>query len=169
MMISEMSSEKPNRGRPRVIPDDATIRLFVGGFSPGVTTERGRQNAFYALRALAALSREKNDEGKPPPFAWLAAGDRARKTILAELGRIDDDRLLVSAAQHLCDAKPTTRRAVAWLRRLRGTGGDAPDAGQVASAVIRTVNQYAQDHPEIDNAQLYEGASIALREIGQSL
>jgi hypothetical protein len=63
----------------------------------------------------------------PERFRWLCDKDamRAREphawkpSILTELGRMVTAADIVWCAEILCDRKPSTKEAVAWLRRVR--------------------------------------------------
>jgi hypothetical protein len=77
-------------------------------------TRRHHLNVYYGQRAMAYLV-----EVGETSFRWLfdrdamRAGGRAtwRKTILAELGRIEDEAAMLAMARLICEQKPKTRVA----------------------------------------------------------
>jgi hypothetical protein len=166
--ISETVSEtpKPKRGRPRVIPDDYRAIFQAYGLFTDVTTERGRQNIAYRQRALRVL-------GNDPRFKWVADRDAMRRgdpgsfrpTILAELGRIADDDQLREMALEVCRVKPTTRRAVAAVRRWRLGRSGVGDADGLLDELIRHVDDYLDRYPETPPAALVEAVSELLEAV----
>jgi hypothetical protein len=124
-------------GRPRLYrPGGELVRIVSFACSGPNVSERTRQNKFYQLKAMNALGLNL-DEGKPQPYPWLwgepnvpRPGDhRVRWTVLAELGRIEDDELMRAVAARVCELKPMTREAVRMIWHFR-MGGAKPVASK---------------------------------------
>src|SRR5262245_50685062 len=104
--VSESSSKKGSkrtRGRPRRF-DSAEMAYLTAIAWPDLKSHRGQQDPMYATRAIQVLNYD-------PAFAWICSSQteimsgtgRFRFTILAGLGRIEDDEELKQAAAVLCD------------------------------------------------------------------
>ncbi len=110
--VSENISEK-RRGRPPVF-DDFFLNALKSR-SQNIRTRRGLQNRAWATMAIFALEED---------FPWLLTEERARWTILGELGRWRDKDDIRFLAGELCRTKPRTEDAVPRLRNLRLRYGD---------------------------------------------
>jgi hypothetical protein len=164
-MISEDSSKKRGRGRPRVI-DEVSRALYEGlGVFSNISTGRGRQDVYYRQRACLAL--HITDPVASEPFRWLAdidlmrggEGKGWRPSILTELGRIDDEDQLRAVALEVCERKPGTREAIALIRRWRlgreGKGG----AADLEDELVGRVNDYLRRYPGTDWAVVLDALS----------
>jgi len=112
--LSETSSKK---GRPRLLTGEALH--FLKAQYPEIKTTRGLQNKRYELRAFGLLR-----DAPPPGFDYLfdLERDHIRSSVLAELGRIEDDEQLLDTAAWLCKQRPSTKDAIVICRRVRGLG-----------------------------------------------
>jgi hypothetical protein len=141
MSISADSAVKRERGRPRLLTDQAAalIRSLYGSLTP-----RRMHEVYYEIRARRAIG-----EPAPPEYAWLIGGGRDaayRRSILAALGRIEDRDLLLAVAKQVCVLKPKARDAVAMIRRARY--GESPaEAGSLARELLRVVDAYRVRYP----------------------
>jgi hypothetical protein len=157
LAISEPFSEKPAKlGRPRSLSpewEEAIRRYF-----PDIQSQHGRQNQRAWIRAIGVLEHRA--------FRWL--GDREavnrgdghfRRSIMQELGRIDNDDAMKSVARQICKLKPRAREAVAMIRRWRL--GERRKAGNVLALtdeLVGVVNDYLNRHPEMTTRQLRTAA-----------
>jgi hypothetical protein len=148
--ISETVSEnapKRKRGRPAVY--DASDMATLECLFPDVTTVRGRQNRARMTRALRVLN-------YGPAFYWLVSNEDEiskregcfRTTILAELGRIENDDDLRAAAQQICKMKPRSKEAVSIIRRWRTGKNLKGGTISLTNAIIKTVNDYCDARPD---------------------
>jgi hypothetical protein len=121
---------------------------YLEGTFRETRTRRGLMNKAYSIRALGVL---KNNRA----FRWLCSTEEAinrgdgelRFSILAELGRVDDEKTLRAFAREICKRKPRAKVAVALIRRWR-TGKDCPGGAiSLTDALIRCVNDYLATHP----------------------
>jgi hypothetical protein len=133
----------------------------------GNRTERGRQNIDRRQWALHVIL-----EAKDARLNWLvnetaiAAGKqpKLRETILTELGRIDDDAELLTAALRICELRPSTRDAVAMIRRWRGVATRASSSITLLKILARAIDAYVLRHPDTTQQQVV-GAVESLVEI----
>jgi hypothetical protein len=161
--ISENSSKKEGRGRPRVFDEglEKVYRTECGSYA----SKRTAQNVHYYLRALTTLG--FLSEPFPAHLRWLCdpakqgikgQSDRRgfRKSVLAELGRIEDVESMDAVAQQICEIQPKTRHAIAMIRRVRTGGAKPGDTLQLGNALIKVLNDYRQRHPATTDNQVRE-------------
>jgi hypothetical protein len=153
--ISETNSEKPKRGRPRLLPPELAD-VYANGRKD--IHPRSIQNRHYELRAFELLfmaGNEADRETAQERYRWLCNVDEQhsrhkamRSAVLAELGRFDDPAAIRAYAAQLCALKPKAREAVLMLRQRR-TGGTRPgSANQLTGEIIEAVTRYRQRHPD---------------------
>lgn len=145
--ISETVSENRKRGRPPVM--DAEDVKLVKFLTSEKITHRHELNLHYRQRAIRLVMDQKQ-------FSWLldsaaeimAGTGRIKKhTILAALGRIQNDDDLKAIALEICKRKPKTKTALVLIRRARGVSKDDGNANGVAHAIRVAVNDYLTRHP----------------------
>jgi hypothetical protein len=159
--ITEKFSEKPQRGRPRVLEKDVeeALRRGVGFYK--YATRRSNLNEFYMWKAFKALWSD-NPEGMAAgkaAFAWFGDPDTEgrlkRSTILTELGRLGDPEAMRRNARIICDQKMRTREAVVRLRQSRAK----PQTGSITGLcdeLIAHLNDYWLRHPEFTVEQFLD-------------
>jgi hypothetical protein len=107
-----VSENKRPRGRPKVF--DSSQTAMVQQIYPDLKTNRSLQNRMYMVRAMNLL-RDSSD------CKWLLDRENhvIRQTILAELGRIDQDEDLLTMARKVCELRPKARDAILIIRTWR--------------------------------------------------
>ena len=159
--FSETVSEKPKRGRPSKFTKEERDWMRKLWFDRG---PRSLNDHHYGARAGALLMHD-------PRFRWLCDPEegRLRGTILAQLGRIEDDEDLREAALALCEHRPTTRVAVAALRRWRLGQSDTPDSDRLADELLRAIRDYVDRFPDTSSSQVLEALSLCCRSVDADL
>lgn len=144
---------------------DKALERFLRSLYPEVKSARGLQEKERQTRAVLLVMDR-------PDFRWLfdPQAGTSRNTILAELGRIEDDRLLLEMAGEICRRKPTSREAVAAIRRFRGARNE-PSSRKLMIKLIKSVDAYLKRHPTTTWEQVrlavYQAAQVveeAIRE-----
>lgn len=160
--ISEEISEKPKRGRPVVMPEEWEKLMTGLGMFTDIHSRRGRVNKWYMAHAMSVLMDES--QKIPGRYAWLhdEATQRIRSTILTELGRIEDDALLIAMAGELCNHKPHTKDAVAMIRRVRRVNRKKGSALALADEIIDVLNHYVQRFPDMTHNDTERALNIAM-------
>lgn len=137
---------------------------IVRQFFPDVRTARGQANVAYRQRALSRLR-----DGR---FPWLADPDKInagtpdawQPTILAELGRIDDEQLFFALAQQLCERRPATRVAIRLVRRHRSTRQRPSHKSGLLNVLFTAYNRYVESHvlekSDVLNSVIIFGATV---------
>ena len=125
--VSENSSEK-KRGRPRILSEERE-RKMRGRGRYKQWTRRGRLNEYYFFEGLS-LFEGFDDRELIKRWAWLhydtfgkESGERWRRTIVSEIGRLSTLQLMKDAADFLCERKPSAREAVNLIRQWRLSSG----------------------------------------------
>jgi hypothetical protein len=161
---------KRGRGRPKKFDDHFLIHATAEAAMTdrGPKTWRGHQNHFYQQRALTVLRQDKENLQN---YLWLAdVRDEVfnkvfKRTILAELGRLDDDWTIICYARELCEKKLATKKAVALIRQKRLDQAPQASAKALYYVIARAINEYAQTRQGMTD----EIALDAVRSIYQML
>jgi hypothetical protein len=147
-LISEKFSEKPKRGRPTSFSPTAELMFRQMGIGSECTTRRGKMNRWHAQRAFGVLHGDAR-------FTWLAdweemhtGNNRARWSILAELGRLRDADTIAIMALRICELKPKTTDAIAMIRRFRLGRKPAGDSEKLFDILARAVDDYRHAHQD---------------------
>jgi len=151
----EASSVNIKRGRPQrhFTPHAPPETMFQY-----VKTHRGRVEKFLGCRAWGKIVDHWRAAGSPKNH-WSAGfftdiregigtGEirAAHKSILAALGRIDDDEQIIKFAKQIAEECMSTRHAVASLKEWRL--GKLPAADETALVIVlaKAVDNYANKH-----------------------
>lgn len=152
--ISEAAPKK--RGRPPVFGRevlDEYKRLY-----PDLRTRRSLQEEVYRSFAIHALD--------PPDERWRWLWDREaalkglgtwKPGILAALGRVGDDESIRALATSLSLRKPSTKAAIACIRRWRlGRAARRPGLETSLTArLARVVDAYRTSHPDCTTDEIF--------------
>jgi hypothetical protein len=162
--ISENTSRK--RGRPPTIPERE--RRMVTETERN-RSARHRNNAVYSTRVVVWAADD-------PRFEWLCSDGptimqgqgHMRRTILAELGRIEDAEDREAMALYLCEHQPTTRQAVAMIRQFRLGTQPPGSTAQLTAVLRRTINTYLDEHHPLTWEEVREALYALLRDVDQT-
>jgi len=140
--ISENISKKRRRGRPPI--------AVVEGDPRNVSrSRRSLIDRTYGSHALAVIG-----NGEEPDLTWLADAQagRYRRTVLAELGRFDDDDLLLDVAFEVCALKLKTVPAVRLIRARRhvlkpASLSELESEDGMTQALRETINRWRAANP----------------------
>jgi hypothetical protein len=159
-MQPDQAEPKKKRGRPRMNPEMEDMAKDVGHLDYH-SDRRHIQNCLHGLHARLVILKAQD----PNRFVWLvdspeaikagtATGDFRKRTIMSELGRIDDDDDLLSIAEQVCELKPNTQDAVAMIRRWRLGKSPEADALGLTDAIVNVINRYIGTHPGTTKMQV---------------
>ena len=158
--ITENISKKRRRGRPYSVFTDANDMREMIARCRDVRTERSVANRLYYHHALSVIG-----GGRESDLHWLAdvCTGRYRRTILTELGRIDDEDLLLDVALDLCQKKPKTVKAVSLIRQRRGVL-KPPSVLGIRTALRVSINRWRAANPAVGPSRKSEPVSIVKAE-----
>ena len=122
--VSENFSEK-KRGKTQGFVGRKVERAIRGHGGFQQRTRRGRLNEHYFLQGLS-LFKGFDDCELVKRWSWLhystygkGSGERWRRTIVSEIGRLGALELMEETADFVCERKPSAREAVEVIRRFR--------------------------------------------------
>lgn len=160
-----MEAASKKRGRPRKFADEEAI--WLRRRFPGVS-ERRRQDLFYAGMAsevLNAIIKHRTAEDPKDGRSFVEEHEWIlhRPGILAELGRIlgkdwepgkpeaeEPLSLFLGAVGWLGRAKPSTKKAVAVLKRKRTGKAKPARRDDIARKIAKAIDEYRAAHPDTD-------------------
>jgi hypothetical protein len=148
--ITEKFSKK--RGRPAWAGKSAVASLY---HEHG---ERSLNNMIAAGEAYHALDFPKHDAALNWLFEQTPQGRFKRGTLIAELGRLQNPKLIKSVAEHICKQKPKVKDGVvmvrSYRRSLQGYKPAAPSAITLTNEIIQAINNYVMRYPETTKLQI---------------
>lgn len=111
---------------------------------------------------------------KPEGLEWLFDSSKVfskdskqrRFTMLAELGRFRDDEVIRAMAAKLCKEKPTTKDAIAYLRRVRLGKGRAHSVADLGKVIAKAIDSYVHQR-EVEAADILEALTLVYRVISR--
>jgi hypothetical protein len=137
----EIKTEKfsKKKGRPKEYFDDCVDMVLK---HTHITTRRGARNELSSGSAAVNLL----DTGDPK-YNYLLK-PKMKRTILAQLGRISDKKLMFLVADRICEEKANTVQSVAYIRDLFKTCKPA-DEYSLEKQLLRTINEYCRQHEDM--------------------
>lgn len=162
--METVSENSRGRGRPRAFTEEEWVALENGSTTSLHElsywfSERGKQNIIYAHRAAKRIEAKKGEQ---------AAEDMPR-TVLTELGRIEDDEAFWRAVGWYEEEGRGMRAkdAAAAIRRMR-TGKSLPASSSgLYRQLAGTVNAYRRQHPDVTSKQETDALYHLLRVVGE--
>ena len=147
---------RPDRFVQLIVKEDALAAyLRLTGEDDPDELPRTRTKRLRAAKAIQVLA-----SAAEAGFAYLISSDRLRITILAELGRIDEDQRLLKAARFICENQLNNRRASAYLYCFRTGQVREPRKDGLIKAITTAITNYAAVYPTIDGRQIDEALEI---------
>jgi hypothetical protein len=155
--ISEEASEnhtERKRGRPRHFSKEEMQRVDASSRLMGQKrTPRAQQNFIYMSRAMRVIEPLLP---KHPELRWLIDPEaimrgegHLQQSIMQELGRVRDDRMLVALALRICELRPTSHDAVKRLRQARLKHGAKGSVDELTERLRCEVNEYLRWRPHL--------------------
>lgn len=148
-------ASRAKTGPPKLDEITEEIIKSTGEWDP-TRPRRTLQNHVHRLHASTVLFGDAQGWEKSP-FAWLFM----KKTILAELGRLEDPDEIRVFAKVICEAdpKPITTDVIRRIRHHRRGDAPAPSRDGLQTAIVKAIEAYAVGHPgltfdEIEDACL---------------
>ena len=152
--MTEDGPAKRPRGRPRLTNPEQD-RMYAILHGPG-TSRRKVLTWVYISRALHGI-----DEGSPMRRWYInSETGNIRGTIMAELGRVEDDAARLFLANHVYERRMPTGQAVALIRRVR-TGRAGPAPGRLEIAVLAAINAHAARYPATTADEILDALAVA--------
>jgi hypothetical protein len=168
--MENISEIKGKRGRPpKMLYTGVTKNEMMSmygnvGLFDEVKSERGKVNLCYMIHAHEALQDNNDDCPINGEFAFIisAVGSDVKeykRTILQELGRLEDDDLIRAVAGEVCKSKMSTRRAIIYIRQFRSEKKKG-ETLQLANEIIKILNDYDMKHSNVDYFLMLEALDV---------
>jgi hypothetical protein len=153
----DLSENKRKRGKPKKTLDNGdTFNEWVlkMGLSNNKKSERLKINYFIAV-AQGALEDENGNNSIDGEFDFIiAVNDNLeivcfKRTILQELGRLEDEEVIKGVARVICKSKLSTDDAITYIRQFRTTQKQG-DEIKLAQAIASVIDDYTFKHVGVD-------------------
>jgi hypothetical protein len=141
----------------------------IEGLFPEVG-KRSQNNKAWMTHACWALGHPQKTD---PAHAWIleqtSQGEWRRETLLSELGRLNDPKLINQVATYICQQKPNVKDGIVMVRgyrqSLQGKKPRSPDPLKLSNEIIHTINSYLRRYPEITNEQIIAALETAVQQV----
>lgn len=90
--------------------------------------------------------------------------DTYKKTILIELGRLEDVDLIRKVALFICEKELTTTEAVAHIRQLNVSSKPKGSVHNLAKALAKSIDEYKSKHSDVTDEMVQESLNIIFLE-----
>jgi hypothetical protein len=148
--MENFSENKRKRGRPsKMFASRITVNQKANEYAKGLAqencTDRTKVNLYYQTSAHAALWDGDysylfiNDDSK-------CTSEIKKRTILQNLGRLEDDELIRKTARLICDNKLNTAEAVTYIRELKIGSKPAGSRFGLAKILAKNIDEYKLKH-----------------------
>ena len=151
---------KQNPGLPTTYEEN---RLFGD-----VKSERGKINCYYMCKCQSALEDENGKHPLDGEFNFIIAiGDDLeigcyKLTILQELGRLEDEKLIRSIAKVVCQNKMNTDAAITYIRQFIPKQIPAGDKVKLAQVIRKAIDEYKLKHSGVDGEMIQASINLVL-------
>jgi hypothetical protein len=140
---------KSKQGRPR--KHSKEFLNILSNNLPSIKTERGLIESKYLYHAAAVITKLYTKNPESNRWAEFYADKNHvhifHKSILAALGRIEEDDVLISVAKDVAVNKLSAIQAISSIRRFRLDKPDQPNRVQFLLYLERSINSFLQMHP----------------------
>lgn len=173
IFMENFSENKRKRGRPPKMLDIGKTRkeyiskLAKEGMAEG-KGERTKINNFYLHEAQAVLW--------DSDFSYLIINDDKtgttkikKRTILYELGRLEDPDIIRDVARVICENKLYTAEAVVYIRQHRTGGKPAGSNIDLARVIGKTIDEYMLKHSDVNEDMIRESLNIVFNVFSENV
>jgi len=161
---------KNKKGRPR--KHSKEFLNILSNTLPSIKTERGLIESKYLYHAATVIIKLYTKNPERNRWAEFYADKNHvhifHKSILAALGRIEDDDVLISIAKEVAVNKLSAIQAISSIRRFRLNKPDQPNRVQFLLYLEHSINSFLKIHPSTPQDMiakcLFEYAEVCLDE-----
>lgn len=159
--MENISENQIKRGRPLKVLDDGRTRkeavayLASVGLYDDVKSERAKINNYYMVEAHSALRNQDNNFSIDGEFSFLISVNgredviNYKRTILQELGRLENPELIREVARGVCEYRLSTSRAITYIKLFKTGKQPAGDALNLATAIEKIIYDYRIKHADV--------------------
>lgn len=136
--------------------------------SSDIKSERRKINCYYTCKCQNALADENGKHPIDGEFNFIIAiGDDLeigcyKFTILQELGRLEDEKLIRSIAKVVCQNKMSIDAAIPYIRQFIPKQIPAGDKVKLAQAIRKAIEEYKLKHSDVDGEMIQASINLVL-------
>jgi hypothetical protein len=168
--VENFSKNTKKRGRPKKILDNGKTFdewILKAGLSKDEKSERWKINTYYTAVAQAALADENGNHSVDGEFNFIIAANNLeivcfKRTILIELGRLEDEKMIRGVARVICQNKLSTDDAITYIRQFRTKQKPAGDKEKLALSIGKAIDEYKFKHLDVDNEMIRASLNLVL-------
>jgi hypothetical protein len=133
-----------------------------------VKSDRGKINCYYICKCQRALEDENGKHPIDGEFNFILAVDDDleigcyKRTILQELGRLEDEELIRSIAKVVCQNKLSSDAAITYIRQFRTKQRPAEDEAQLVEAIGKAIDEYKLKNSYVDDEMIRASLNFIL-------
>jgi hypothetical protein len=164
--MENFTENKRKKGRPKKILDNGeTFNEWTlkAGLLKDEKSEQWKINTYYTAVAQGALADENGNHSVDGEFNFIIAVNNLeivcyKRTILLELGRLEDEEMIKGVARVICQNKFSTDDAITYIKQFRTKQKPTGDKEKLALSILKAVEDYNFKHSNVD----YEMIRISL-------
>lgn len=142
--------------------------MLKAGLSKDEKSERWKINTYYTAVAQGALADENGGHSVDGEFNFIIAVNNLeivcyKSTILLELGRLEDEKMIKGVAGVICQNKLSTDDAITYIRQFRSKQKSAGDKEKLALSIGKAIDEYKFKHSNVDNKMIRASLNLLLR------
>jgi hypothetical protein len=140
-----------------------------------VKSDTGKINCYYMCKGQSALEDENGKHPIDGEFNFIIAiGDDLeigcyKLTILQELGRLEDKKLIRSIAKVVCQNKLSTDAAITYIRQFTPKQIPAGDKVKLAQAIRKAIDEYKLKHSSVDGEMIRASVNLVLNVFSKNI
>lgn len=137
------------------------------GLSHDKISEKSKISNFYVAIAQGALEDETGKHPIAGEFDFIIAMNENleiecfKRTILCELGRLEDEKLIKGVAGVICQNKLSTEDAISYIRQFRTQKSKGDDI-KLAKAIAILIEDYRYTHSDVNPEMIKSSLNLVL-------
>lgn len=162
-------NESKIRISKKTLENEDTFNEWVSkmGLSNNKIREKSKISNFYTAIAQSALEDEAGKHPIAGEFDFIIAMNENleivcfKRTILCELGRLEDEELIRGVARVICQNKFSTDDAISYIRQFR-TQKAKGDNLKLAKAISIVIEDYRYTHSDVNREMIESSINLVL-------
>lgn len=140
-----------------------------------VKSGRGKINCYYMCKCQSALEDENGKHPIDGEFNFILAIDDDleigcyKRTIMQELGRLEDEELIRSIAKVVCQNKLSTDAAITYIRQFRTKQRPDSDNVKLAQSIGKAIDEYKSKHSYVDDEMIQASLNLLLSGLPENI
>jgi hypothetical protein len=174
--MENISENERNMGDSKKTPANGdTFNEWVSkmGLSNDKISEKSKISNFYVAIAQGALEDETGKHPIAGEFDFIIVMNENleiecfKRTILCELGRLEDEKLIRGVARVICQNKLSTDDAISYIRQFR-TQKAKGDNVKLAKAIAILIEDYKFTHSDVNIEMIKSSLNLVLNAFSEN-